>query len=54
MPYEDKMRIVHDDLSKKVTVDFRGERVELPGKYEIKEEGMQAGERYCRKRGWQG
>jgi hypothetical protein len=35
MPYEDKMSVEYDAVSKKVTVHFRGERVELPGKYEF-------------------
>jgi hypothetical protein len=54
MPYEPGMSIQYDFISKKVTVHFRGQRVELPGEYASRAEGIRAGEEYCRRRGWLG
>lgn len=54
MPYETKMSVQYDEVSKRVTVFFRGGKTILPGQYQTREEGMRAGEQYCRERGWQG
>ncbi len=52
MAYEKDMDIQYDELSKKVTVTFRGKQVKLPGRYKNRGEGMRAGEQYCRNQGW--
>jgi hypothetical protein len=52
MAYEPGMSVQYDFITKKVTVHFRGQRVELPGTYESREEGIRAGEEYCRQLGW--
>ncbi len=54
MPYEAKMSVAYEDTDKTVTVHFRGEKIVLPGPYQTREQGMEAGEQYCRERGWQG
>lgn len=53
MPYEQGMDIQFDRLTGVVTVHFRGEKTVLPGKYENRELGMKAGEKYCLKLGWE-
>ncbi len=52
MPYEQGMQIDYDPISKEVLITFRGERAILPVTYESAEEGKAAGEKYCRKHGW--
>ena len=52
MAYEKDMDIQYDELSKKVTVTFRGKQVTLPGRYKNWAEGKRAGEQYCRNQGW--
>jgi hypothetical protein len=52
MAYEPGMSVQYDFITKKVTVHFRGQRVELPGTYESREEGIRVGEEYCRQLGW--
>jgi hypothetical protein len=54
MAYEPGMSIQYDCLRRKVTIHFRGQRIELPGTYESRDEGVRASEEYCRQRGWAG
>lgn len=54
MPYEDKMSIQYDEINKRCIVHFRGEKHELNGKFESYQEAKQAGEQFCRNRGWKG
>lgn len=54
MPYEPGMTISYDAITKIVTVYFRGQKVDLPRRYETREEGTRAGEAYCRQHGWSG
>ena len=54
MAYEQKMSVDHDAITKKVTVYFRGKKIVLPGRYDSQEDGMWAGEKYCRDHGWEG
>jgi hypothetical protein len=44
--------IGYDQITQKVTIHFRGERIELPNSYRTQEEGMKAGKAFCRGRGW--
>ena len=53
MAYEQGMSIAYDEVSKTVTVVFRGKKVVLPRRYESQEDGRRAGEQYCRDRGWE-
>lgn len=50
--YEIGMSVQWDGMTGQVTVTFRGERHVLPGAYRTRDEGMAAGEAYCRSRGW--
>ncbi len=54
MPYELNMSVDYNEITKQVTVMFRGEKVVLPGPYDRYEDGKRAGEDHCRQRGWQG
>jgi hypothetical protein len=54
MSNERGMSVEYELITGKVTVHFRGERIELPGSYRTREEGMKAGEAFCRSRGWAG
>ena len=54
MASEQGMSIAYDEVSKTVTVVFRGKKVVLPGRYESYEDGKRAGEQYCRDHGWKG
>ena len=54
MAYEPGMSVQYDDLSKKVTVIFRGKKVVLHGRYQTREAGVRAGEQFCREQGWSG
>ncbi len=54
MPKEPGMGIAYDQVSKKVTIIFRGKKVILPGRYKTREEGIRAGEQFCRGQGWKG
>jgi hypothetical protein len=51
--YEKKMDVGYEAFSKKVSVYFRGERKVLPALYNSLEEGIKAGEDYCREKGWE-
>jgi hypothetical protein len=52
--YESGMNIQYDQNTKRVTVVFRGKRIELPDRYELPGAAIRAGEEYCRKHGWKG
>ena len=54
MPYEKKMHVDYEDFSQKVSIYFRGTRKVLPTLYVTREEGIKAGEQYCRDNGWEG
>ena len=54
MAYENGMSVEYEAVTEKVTVHFRGEKQELPGQYKTREEGIKAGEAYCRSHGWKG
>ncbi len=53
MTYEDRVNIVYNAPEQTVTIYFHGNKIELPGRYSTYEQGMEAGRRYCRERGWQ-
>jgi hypothetical protein len=50
--YEPGMKITYDQTSKRVVVAFRGRITVLPETYETDVEGLKAGEKFCRKQGW--
>jgi len=50
--YEAGMRVTFNEAAKTVTVNFRGRVAILPGPYTAGDEGIRAGEDYCRKQGW--
>ena len=52
--YEKRMHVDYEAFSKKVSVYFRGTRKVLPTLYATREEGIKAGEQYCRENGWEG
>jgi hypothetical protein len=52
MPYEPGMNIKYNQNTKRVTVIFRGKRIELPDHYESSGAAIRAGEEYCRQHGW--
>ena len=54
MPYEDKMSVSYDRLTRTVTVRFRGNETVLPWRYSTEEAGKKAGEDFCRRHGWTG
>ena len=54
MLYESGMNIQYDQNIKRVTVIFRGKRIELPDHYESPGSAIRAGEEYCRQHGWKG
>jgi hypothetical protein len=54
MPHEPGMNIQYDQNTKRVTVRFRGKRIELPDHYESPVAAIRAGEEYCRQHGWKG
>jgi hypothetical protein len=51
MPYEPGMQIVFDLISQMAVVSFRG-RVDTIGPFATQRLAREAGERYCRERGW--
>jgi hypothetical protein len=52
--YEKKMHVDYEAFSKKVSVYFRGQRKVLTTLYDTREEGITAGEQFCRENGWEG
>jgi hypothetical protein len=54
MAYEEGMSIQYDGIKKSVRVLFRGKEYKLPGPYRDTNEGMKAGEDFCRGLGWVG
>jgi hypothetical protein len=50
--YEPGMKITYDQTSKKVVVAFRGRITVLPEICETEEDGLKAGEKFCRGQGW--
>jgi hypothetical protein len=54
MAYERKMHVDYERFSKQVSVYFRGIRKVLPTLYETREDGIKAGEQFCREQGWEG
>jgi len=52
--YERKMLIGYETFTRQVSVYFRGTRKVLPKLYDTREEGIKAGEQYCRDLGWEG
>jgi hypothetical protein len=50
--YESGMKIAYDDTSKRVVVAFRGRINVLPEACATHDEGVAAGERFCRNHGW--
>ena len=50
--YEPGMRITFDPGAKTALVAFRGRLTTLPGRYADQNAAVQAGEDYCRHRGW--
>jgi hypothetical protein len=50
--YESGMKIVYDGTSRRVVVSFRGRISVLPEACGTPEEGVAAGESYCRNHGW--
>ncbi len=50
--YEPGMRIIYDPSKREVTVTFRGRRTTLTGEFASEVIGREAGEAYCRSRGW--
>jgi hypothetical protein len=53
MAYEKRMHVDYETFSKKVSVYFRGMRKVLPVLYDTREDGIKAGEQYCREMGWE-
>jgi hypothetical protein len=51
MAYEHGMQIVFDLMTRMVVVSFRGE-VGMIGPFASQRLATEAGERYCRERGW--
>jgi hypothetical protein len=52
MEYENGMRIIWDVLTREIIVIFRGQVTNLPGKFDSKQDGINAGEQLCRNAGW--
>jgi hypothetical protein len=51
MPYEEGMQIVFDLLSGTIVISFR-DKIAMLGPFEDQRTAIQAGEKYCRDRGW--
>lgn len=52
MADEQGMKIDYDVVTKQTRVSFRGDRITLPGLFPTLEAATQAGEEFCRGRGW--
>lgn len=52
MPDDLGMSIQYDELSKTVTVTFRGGKHPVPGRHKTHAEGMKAANDFCRRQGW--
>lgn len=52
MEYEPGMQIIWDVLTREIVIIFRGLVTTLDRKFSSREEGIEAGEAYCRAAGW--
>lgn len=52
MQYEPGMQIIWDVLTREIVVIFRGLATTLDQKFTTRDEGIAAGEAFCRSAGW--